>query len=529
MAFNGFVLPFPFGSAGLTGEQSSVDASIQHLEEANNCSLKDSLFSREPGVDKYNVVAVSGEIIGGYDWRVDSTSSQQVIVTENGYIIRDDGSGDFSTTGGGHILASGLTTTGSVPVFVEGGAEASTLDKKLFIFTGLNPVKVLEGSATSVGNITSPPIDWASVYPTCGEIHENRLWGAGNANDPHRVYYSTVSDHEELATGGGSLTIYPGVGEEIVQLVSFKGLLVIFKNPMGIFAVDTSSNNVAEWRVRSVSLALGSAGNHAALAVDGDIIFFDPSLRIYRLSSVDEFSNLGLNHFSLAHSIHEKISRDFETSAANEIRSVYYVRDGEAHFGLRSKNGSALDRRFVIDFNREAPRFRISDRDTFRSLWLRRDINGISKPVYGGTDGFVYLMGQDDTDKAGSLVRMSLATPHLDFDGVVPAEGTGRNKILKFIELRGISVGPAVILCDIFIDGYLRDSAKFFIGSDQGTFPFELDVEQFARSAPFLSKVRVHGSGYQIQLKMKNDDLNARFLITRVDIGMLLGDSGRRV
>ena len=66
---------------------------------------------------------------------------------------------------------------------VEGGAEVAGNNKKLFLFTRINPVQVLSGDGALMVAIALPPLDWTgSFQPGCGFIHQGYLWAAGNAN-----------------------------------------------------------------------------------------------------------------------------------------------------------------------------------------------------------------------------------------------------------------------------------------------------------------------------------------------------------
>ena len=100
--------------------------------------------------------------------------------------------------------------------FVEGGNETASRDKKLFLFTGTNQVKVLAADGTSFSTIDNPATDWSAPnFPSFGFIH--RLW----AFMKDRYYASTTGDHEDFYTSVSILTgtVFPGEGGNITNWI----------------------------------------------------------------------------------------------------------------------------------------------------------------------------------------------------------------------------------------------------------------------------------------------------------------------
>ena len=94
------------------------------------------------------------------------------------------------------------------------GKSLSGNAKKLFIFTGSDPVQVIEGTSDVRLNIDAPAADWSGTnQPKFGVVHRNRLVCFGNGNDTHRLYFSDSENHE-IFVGGDTLTfsVYPGTG-----------------------------------------------------------------------------------------------------------------------------------------------------------------------------------------------------------------------------------------------------------------------------------------------------------------------------
>ncbi|MFQ5459389.1 MAG: hypothetical protein ACE5EL_01205, partial [Anaerolineae bacterium] len=155
------------------------------------------------------------------DWWPTETTQRIVVATADGKLFKDSGD-DFGTS-----LKTGLGTN-KVSVLVAAGAEASGNNRKLFHFNGNDVVQVLSADGVATTDLTTPPTDWSGGnQPRSGTIHKNRLWGWGNANDPHRVYYSLAADHEDFTTSdAGSISVYPGEGQYIIAGISFRGYIL---------------------------------------------------------------------------------------------------------------------------------------------------------------------------------------------------------------------------------------------------------------------------------------------------------------
>jgi len=118
------------------------------------------------------------------------------------------------------------------------------------------------------------------------------MWGFGNANDPHRIYYSTPGDHEDFTgTGSGSILVYPGEGLRLAAGISFAGRLFLWKYPHGIYWIDDSSTTLAEWKAKRLSRAIGMAGPLGLAMTDSDVVFMSSDGYPQILTAVQEFGD----------------------------------------------------------------------------------------------------------------------------------------------------------------------------------------------------------------------------------------------
>ena len=520
MTFTGQVIEIPLGFDGLTGSKNNAAIPPAALIDATNICYDTGAIRKEGGIIKYNSSVISGApiVLGGWDWFPTLGTQRMVVYTNAGTLLKDSGTGAFATT-----LKSGLNTT-CVPVFVEGGGESGTSSRKLFTFNGVNIVQALTADAATTHDIAAPPADWTgSTQPLTGCVHEGRMWGALN----HRVYYSLPTDHEDFTTAGaGNINIFPGESERIVQIMSYKGLLVIWKAPRGIYVVDTTSVTVANWRAARISQSIGSSGPLNAVAVEDDVLFIDQGFNFQFLSGIQEFGQLGSKNLSDVHHFNEFLHGVASFSRLDKARSVYYPAKREAHFTVTQIGSTVNSARIVVDFNRpDLPRFRWSPRDVCESIWLRRDSSNIQRVLVGDDVGFVWILDQDTRNKDGAGFLGKFQTPHLNFGASNPQLATIR-KSGRFLELAGNPTGPWNVHVDVIWDGQTVHTVDFSQGTDSGvlgSFIIGTDVLGGGGLLPSQRR-RLVGSGRTLSLRFSNNGLSEDFSIYKAYVGFQPSD-----
>lgn len=522
MAYIGQVVEIPM-QGGLTGTKNQALIKPSQLLQALNVAFDTGAVSKEGGASKYNSTVITGAptIIGGWDWWPSDGVQRMIVNLSDGTIKKDSGAGTFAVT-----LASGLTVSGTVPMYVEGGKEVAANNRKLFIFTGKNVVQVLSGDGATTANIATPPADWSGAnQPVCGAIHEARLWGAGNLNDPHRVYYSDTASHEAF-TGGvsGSISVYPGEGEKIVGMMSFKGLLIIWKYPKGIYYIDTTDPTVANWKVRVVTRGTGGVSPLGQVIIDNDVLYLDAQGNYQLLSATQEFGNMAVNNLSQRNQINTFLRDNVNISQLMRTRAIYYGHKREAHFVLTALGGAVNNRRMVVDFNAEEPRFRFSDRDTNDTIWLRQDTDSIQHPVIGDNAGFVWLIDRTVRNKDGVGYAGLFQTAQLDFSHVDIKFGIKR-KNGQFLELVAEPKGNWNLAVEVQWDGITTQTVSFNMGNAGAAIgSFILDTDALGNDTLINKKRRITGGGRRFSLIARNAGAGEDFSISRFFLHFTLGD-----
>lgn len=505
MAYRGITYPIPIGVDGWSANRNQTQIRSTQLIQAQDVTYEFGTLGKEGGASLYTPAPIAGGnvILAGRDWWPDLNTQRSVVFASDGGVYKDSGSGTYPVT-----LKSGMNLPTKAPQFVAGGKELQASNRKLFLFTEVNQVQVLSGDGATMANIASPPADWTSFRPVAGCVHLNRLWGAAG----HFVYYSTLTNHEDFTTAGqtGVVSIYPGVGEEVVHIESYKGMLLCFKRPYGIYMLDANDPNVTNWIVTPVSDSQGAAGPGCVVSIDNDILFMDNGGSIGLLSAVTQELPQGtfaVSSLTYAGNVDPYIRDTFNFSRLSGVQSIYYAAKREVHFAFPVVGSNTNNGRFVVDYNRpDVNRFRYSYRDSCQSLWLRKDTTLVSRPQIGDGAGQVWNLDQPNRDKAGAGYLSKFQTGHEDMASLYVDQPSlrrlaGKNKLFHFLELLADPKGNWNISVDVLVDNNFKCTVQFNMGVTGAALDsFILDSDRLAGSTIEKKRRRIIGEGRRISL-----------------------------
>jgi hypothetical protein len=501
--YTGLTYPINVGIDGWSAARSQTQIKSTQLIQAFNVTYQDGVLGKEGGTLTYTAAPISGapQIDAGVDYWPTPSMQRSVIFLDTGVVLKDNGLGTYPVT-----LISGLNAPNRAPQFVTGGSETQAANKKLFLFTDTNQVKVLSGDGATMANIALPPADWTTTRPVTGCIHNNRLWGGAG----HFVYYSNLANHEDFTTVNltGLVSIYPGVGEEIVHIESFKGMLLIFKKPAGIYFVDTSNVDVTQWTVSTVSDVMGAAGPGCVVSTDNDMLFMDPAGNVNMVSAVTQELPQGTfaaSSLTFAANINPWIQENINFSQLDQVQSMYYPAKREVHFTVPLLGTSVPNSRLVIDYNRpDIARFRNSARGQDASMWGRKDANSVIRPMIGDTTGNVWFLDQDARSVGGAGYTSTFQTGHEDF-GSMPVgypsakKLGGMDKNFHFLEAVFDPKGNWTLSVDCLVDGQYMNTCNFNMGSAGAALDsFVLDTDVLGGGAIAHKRLKLYGKGRRI-------------------------------
>jgi len=329
-------------------------------------------------------------------------------------------------------------------------------------------------------------------------------------------------------TGGvsGDLSIYPGEGERLVGAISFKGVIIAFKFPRGIYLIDTRPVAVADWKVRRINRRIGASSPLAIIEADDDVVFMDANGSLHLVSQItdDRFGNRNLSQVGGA-DMDNFVRKNVNLGGLSDARAIYYVDAREIHVAMPLIGSSVNNVRLVLDLNRlDLVRFRSSSRDTIRSMWLQQDSDSILRPTIGDSVGFVFNLDQEALNKDGAGYTSTFQSPHIDFSDLDPTFGT-RRKEGRFLELVVEPVGNWDLSVDILWDGEITETVQFNMGQTGGalgSFVFGTDV--LAGDQVLNKKRRITGGGRRFGIQGRQSGVDQGFSIARFFLHFQLSD-----
>ena len=475
-------------------------------------------------------------ILAGHSWSPTVGADEDVVVLAGGGVLADPArDGSFTLT----LRESLEDSREPPPYFCMGGGEDVGQPRKLFLFSKNNQVQVRLGGTLTMQALTGPPTDWTGGgnFPTFGCIHLNRMYAGGNASDPHRLYYSTILNHQDFVftTGGsanaGSLPIYPGQGEKIVGAYSIRGALIVWKYPVGVYVVVTPDADPVTWSVQILSRSVGGVNASCLIQVENDLLYFDHTGSIHNLRATNDFGDFNTSNMSEVARIQPFMKEEVNRNKIQVSQALYYTNKRQAWFCVPRTNSVTPDLRLQIVFEsmegQQAglpPRFFMSRRDQVTALWLRPADDGILRPAIGGEDGKIYLLDQDARNKndVGYEIRFSTANTDLSF--VDPALAT-RHKTGQFLEIVYEPEGEWDLLVDVFWDDIYTETVAFNMGGAGGVLgEFVLDTDTLGASGVKESRRRIAGSGRRMRLTCSNDGVNQNVSIAEFHLSFNIGD-----
>lgn len=453
------------------------------------------------------------------DYWPDTATQRTVVAGDNGSVYKDDGAGE-----GWVVLVSGLTTTDWVPHLVPGGAEAAGRNRKLFLFSRVNSVRVLSADAATMSAIASPPTDWSGAnQPGFGVVHEGYLWGGGNANAPHTIYRSLQADHEDFLGTVYSLRVFPGEGERLVGGLSYKGVLLLWKYPDGVYAVDTSDATPANWRVIKVG-APGWAGPRNGVAIEDDVVWKAPDGTWHLISATTATGSVRAEDIA-ARKLGRFIGEQFNLSRMQFAQLIYYAYKQEVMAGLSAIGQTAKNRRLHLDLNRRTEigdRWIFWDRDRNEALFLRK-VSGIQTPAMIDEQGRLWNLDRTARNANSVAYTSEWFTRDSDFGELVPG-WQGRYKNLRFVQLEYDPRSSATHNLQVYLDGDLAQTVAMTLSATGATLPAVLPFTLGTGGLSITPRRRLVGRGRRIAFRGTSSVLNEDISLTRLLVGMSVGE-----
>lgn len=517
MPYAGIEAPIPLGGFGLNTDGALSDLPPGSLIEATNITLERGFVQKAPGALIWNTDdQLDSDVVAVHDWWPETYLQRMIAVTDTGNIYRDINDRTFN---GATAITTGLGILTPNCQFVEGGNEVASANKKLFLFTdGRNQLKVLEGDGTSFADISGPAADWTTNnYPRVGVTHRNRLW----AFQGQQYYASETDDHEDF-TGMGLLTgaIFPGEGGDVIGARVYRGRLFAFKEGNFVHFLDDSDTNSDNWVWRKLTSNFGLAAPNSIVEALNDMLGGNSSGTVTSYQATETLGDVEPGDIFRAANVEQYIRANFSANGLGFMHALYYESKKQIFFTYRSTYKTTNDMLICLDMNREFPRITTWVKGAPQCLALRRDINGIPKPIYGGADGYVYIMDYEDRLEGSTAYEGAFRTAYTDFRYIQPKLASTQ-KHFDWLKMEFKEEGPHSVNVDVFIDGRFIETISVPMNAE-GTYldSFLLDTDRLAEATTQSLRYPLHGTGHRISFRVYNSGSNESFQIASIVVGI---------
>ena len=374
------------------------------------------------------------------------------------------------------------------------------------------------GSGTHTIYRATRPADWVAGKPTWAFMHIGRMYAGGNRNRPDGVYASVLSNHNDyLSTGSLFFSVYPGEGERIVGGISWRNKNYIFKYPKGIYVLDDSSADTADWGYRRVSKYVGCVGPTAMLEADDEVYFVSPDGFIHALSAVQESGDV-MSSAILPMELGTYIRENVNFTRLARAASAYYAKKRKIIFGFSAAASSVNNLLVGLDIHRTVQGARdvqpfASTRDECQSLAIYRDASSEQNQLLAGTStGYVYQLDTEARSKDGAGYMSRFETKDIDlFD-----EGA-RNANLRELEVTFVPTGNWNLTLKVYKDGDLGDPISMsMIGSGGILDAFVLDTDVLGTDVLQNGRGRLYGDCRRVRIAGENAEPDETFSITNL-------------
>lgn len=489
----------------LGGRNTNLDASIvpnNQLVIADNTLFSTDLARRKRSGFQYldaSTIGPSVKIIAGIDYWANVSSSKtqrEVVVTDEPKIY------SYTSTGTRTELTLKAGSAALVTGFTYVSFEVINEDLVLAFDNATTPKKWNNQTGTEFEDLGGTP----PLFKFC-RSHINRLFAAGVASNPDRLYYSSTDNHEEWNGAGssGAIDIFPGDGDpEGITAVfpATKGVLFVAKRNR-LYRVDTSAADDADWTVEHVSRGIGCIGHNSVSAVGLDDLIFVSDRGVHSLAATQKFGDFEGAFLS------KDIQKDFNNwnKARYKQMKLTYVPELNSLVLATSPEGFSV--------NNEMHLLNVEDKQWYRftanvceALWVAK-LSNRDVLMIGGNVGRISQLSLTDFNDNGLAINFDVKTGTIYPDGS-PTTIKGFKKVSLFYRAKG----DYTLTARFKIDNYTVQTLSFDLSGS-----FDALGTEFVLGTSVLGLVQVvpsvtlpvdgYGHGFSLELEQNGLDEEA--------------------
>lgn len=397
----------------------------------------------------------------------------------------------ITTTSGSKVL-TGFTSTNGIQigstVTGTGIAASSTVSSKTSTTVTLN------NNATASGTVSD--ITFTPAY--LGQDHENFEVPALNSG----------------ASSAGFQTIYSGEGDGLIGGIVYKGSLLLFKRPFGMYVFNFT--DTLNYTFSRYSDSFGIAAPHAACIVVDDLIGGNNEGSLTSLKATNAYGSFETGDVLNNNRVRDYIRQNTDSTGLPGMHSIYYAEKQVAYFSTRDSVGATSQNRLIVlDVSRQTSRISLETKDQPTCLALRKDQNNVLRPIYGATDGKVYLMDQSEHSVNGTPYTGEFQTPFIDFS-YLDASLADKVKLFDFLTISFVTVGAWSFFVDVYVDGKFSQTLTYAMTGNGALDSFVLDVSRLASNIPQQIRKRMACAGKTISFRIYNSTAGQYFRIDKL-------------
>lgn len=531
------------GKIGVLTDAPSSEIPPNALIKAVNVDFNDGYIEKAPGSITYNLTAFTGGIVGLIDYWLDGVTQRMLVATADGKIWKDYGSRDFNHN---TPITTGLGTLDNQCAFVIGGAESAGNPKKVFFFAaGKKQIQVISGDSNSSGAIALPATDWpnpgvlnnpSSYFPKFGLIHRSGLWVFMKAN----YYRSSTTNHEDFQTSNAILTgnIGPGEGGDIIGGFIYKGAMLVFKQGDYVYQLIDTDTDDKNWYFTKIAEGFSIANWHSQCQVLDDLLVMSSTGTLTSFQATLNYGNFTSGDMYKKMLVSKYFLESTTPYAIQFTQSIFYPQKGKGMWTTRSGYKTYNDNFVIYDVSSpDSPKFMTYSHYQADAISLRRDLNNVLRPMFGGTNGFVYL-GDRETRSVGGVSGIAVGTPylaefktpHMDFRQLQP-DYAEKQKQYEHLGVTFTPDGNHNLSVDVWIDGKFSQTVTVTQTIDSNYLgAFKLGTSILGSEDEQTRIVPIQGTGRRISLRCYNGNVLESFKVSKLGIGFrILGEDQTRI
>lgn len=523
--YQGKLAVIPLGSRGFQLDLPHTIPDPSKLFRARNVTLSDGAVEKDFGSRKWNQTALESGVRAFIEYYPTKQNRRVLAVCNNGRIYRFIHPYMPAVEFNRDSLAPETLVTSGTITTLACGAEETGNPKKIFIFSGQDLPQVITGDSLNRKNITNPPADWTGRnQPIKGILYKNRVVAWGNDNSKHRLYFSSASDHENFTSSPLTVEVYPGEGDGIVDCFEFKGRFFILKGPSGLYYLNDSDADVANWTIDKLHGSFGGAGPHCVIEAFDDILIANSTGSITSLVAADTFGDIASADMFKILRIERLLKQELSPENGDERHFLYCPSRRTAYVTYRSYTSARNNRILQLSFNGDVPEPTLINKDQPNCLGLIKDNFGLARPCYGSDDGFIYVMDDINRNVNGNGYLAEILTLNMDFGAGDPLAAE-LEKAFDFVEIVYEPTGNLQLNIDWYIDG-------LFYGTVTTRLDTMIEVEEgksnlnsgkagqmiTSPKAPYAKRLPIGGNGRRIAFRCYNDEANVNFKLLKLNV-----------